>query len=43
MSIERTLGSLRREFLLDLSSGFVHDARREQMAWRRQGSRLDLG
>src|SRR4051812_17754804 len=25
MSIERTLRSLRREFLLDLSSGFVHD------------------
>ncbi len=25
MSIERTLESLRREFLLDLSSGFVYD------------------
>jgi transposase-like protein len=28
MSIERTLASLRREFLLDLSSGFVHDVLR---------------
>jgi transposase-like protein len=28
MSIERTLGSLRREFLLDLSSGFVYDVLR---------------
>jgi hypothetical protein len=25
MSIERTLESLRREFLLDLSTGFVYD------------------
>jgi transposase-like protein len=30
MSIERTLGSLRREFLLDLSSGFVYDVLRGQ-------------
>ena len=30
MSIERTLGSLRREFLLDLSSGFVYDVLRDQ-------------
>jgi transposase-like protein len=29
MSIERTLGSLRREFLLDLSSGFVYDVLRD--------------
>ncbi len=28
MSIERTLGSLRREFLLDLASGFVYDVLR---------------
>jgi len=30
MSIERALGSLRREFLLDLSSGFVYDVLRGQ-------------
>jgi transposase-like protein len=30
MSIERTLASLRREFLLDLSSGFVYDVLRGQ-------------
>ena len=30
MSIERTLRSLRREFLLDLSSGFVYDVLRGQ-------------
>ncbi len=30
MSVERTLRSLRREFLLDLSSGFVHDVLRGQ-------------
>jgi transposase-like protein len=29
MSIERTLASLRREFLLDLSSGFVYDVLRD--------------
>jgi hypothetical protein len=28
MSVERTLGSLRREFLLDLSTGFVYDVLR---------------
>jgi hypothetical protein len=36
MSIERTLRSLRREFLLDLSSGFVYDA------LRGQAERLDM-
>jgi transposase-like protein len=36
MSIERTLRSLRREFLLDLSSGFVYDV------LRGQAERLDL-
>ncbi len=36
MSVERTLRSLEREFLLDLSSGFVYDALRDQVA------RLDL-
>src|SRR5512135_1997711 len=30
MSIERTLASLQREFLLDLSSGFVYDVLRDQ-------------
>ena len=30
MSIERTLGSLRREFLLDLSTGFVYDVLRDR-------------
>jgi hypothetical protein len=30
MSIERTLRSLRREFLLDLSSGFVYDVLRDR-------------
>jgi hypothetical protein len=30
MNIERTLESIRREFLLDLSSGFVYDVLREQ-------------
>jgi transposase-like protein len=30
MSIERTLQSLQREFLLDLSSGFVYDVLRDQ-------------
>jgi hypothetical protein len=30
MSIERTLESLRREFLLDLSTGFVYDVLRDQ-------------
>ena len=29
MSIERTLESLRREFLLDLSTGFVYDVLRD--------------
>jgi transposase-like protein len=32
MSIERTLQSLRREFLLDLSTGFVYDALRDRAA-----------
>jgi len=32
MSIERTLQSLRREFLLDLSPGFVYDLLRDQAA-----------
>src|SRR5262249_41683523 len=36
MSIERALRSLRREFLLDLSTGFVYDALRDRAA------RLDL-
>src|SRR3954453_22864230 len=41
MSIERTLGSLRREFLLDLSTGFVYDvlhdpARRLDMSEHRR-------
>src|SRR5512135_2310377 len=36
MSIERTLESLRREFLLDLSSGFVYDVLRDHAA------RLDM-
>lgn len=31
MSIERTLGSLRREFLLDLSTGFVYDVLRDRV------------
>src|SRR4051812_38336606 len=30
MNIERTLESIRREFLLDLSSGFVYDVLRDQ-------------
>jgi hypothetical protein len=32
MSIERTLGSLRREFLLELSTGFVYDLLRDRAA-----------
>jgi hypothetical protein len=32
MSVERTLGSLRREFLLDLSTGFVYDVLRDRVA-----------
>jgi hypothetical protein len=32
MSIERTLESLRREFLLDLSTGFVYDVLRDRAA-----------
>jgi Transposase len=32
MSIERTLQSLRREFLLELSTGFVYDALRDRAA-----------
>jgi hypothetical protein len=32
MSVERTLRSLEREFLLDLSSGFVYDALRDRVA-----------
>jgi hypothetical protein len=36
MSVERTLRSLQREFLLDLSSGFVYDVLRDRVA------RLDL-
>ena len=32
MSVERTLQSLEREFLLDLSSGFVYDMPRDQVA-----------
>ena len=32
MSVERTLESLRREFLLDLSSGFVYDVLRDRAA-----------
>jgi hypothetical protein len=36
MSVERTLGSLRRDFLLELSSGFVYDVLRDRVA------RLDL-
>jgi hypothetical protein len=36
MSVERTLRSLRRDFLLDLSTGFVYDVLRDRVA------RLDL-
>src|ERR687890_2652067 len=36
MSIERALASIRREFLLDLSTGFVYDALRHRAA------RLDM-
>jgi hypothetical protein len=32
MSVERTLGSLKREFLLDLSTGFVYDVLRDRVA-----------
>ena len=32
MSVERTLQSLQREFLLDLSSGFVYDVLRDRVA-----------
>jgi hypothetical protein len=32
MSVERTLNSLQREFLLDLSSGFVYDVLRDRVA-----------
>ena len=32
MSVERTISSLRREFLLELSSGFVYDALRDRVA-----------
>jgi hypothetical protein len=32
MSVERTLQSLQREYLLDLSSGFVYDVLRDQVA-----------
>jgi hypothetical protein len=32
MSIERALESIRREFLLDLSTGFVYDVLRDQAA-----------
>lgn len=32
MSVERTLQSLQREFLLELSSGFVYDVLRDQVA-----------
>ena len=32
MSIERTLASIRREFLLDLSTGFVYDVLRDRAA-----------
>jgi len=32
MSIERALGSIRREFLLDLSTGFVYDVLRDRAA-----------
>src|SRR5262245_18928922 len=32
MSIERTLESLRRDFLLDLSTGFVYDLLRDRAA-----------
>jgi transposase-like protein len=32
MNIERALGSIRREFLLDLSSGFVYDVLRDHAA-----------
>src|SRR5262245_23234961 len=31
MSIEQTLESLRREFLLDLSTGFVYDSLRDRV------------
>ena len=37
MSIERTLESLRREFLLDLSTGFVYDVLRDRAAATRHG------
>ena len=36
MSVERTLESLKREFLLDLSTGFVYDVLRDQ------AGRLDI-
>jgi hypothetical protein len=32
MSVERALGSIRREFLLDLSTGFVYDVLRDRAA-----------
>jgi hypothetical protein len=32
MSVERTLGSLQREFFLDLSTGFVYDVLRDRVA-----------
>ena len=37
MNIERTLESLRREFLLDLSTGFVYDVLRDHAAATRHG------
>ena len=37
MSIERTLESLRREFLLDLSTGFVYDVLHDHAAATRHG------
>ena len=37
MNIERTLESLRREFLLDLSTGFVYDVLRDRAAATRHG------
>ena len=37
MSVERTLESLRREFLLDLSTGFVYDVLRDHAAPTRHG------
>jgi hypothetical protein len=38
LSLERALGSIRREFLLDLSSRFIPDVRRLPNSGLRSGS-----